>query len=274
MKTKDVLEVTEFTDYKAFLRAKIAEQPKVGYQTQLAKAAGCTPSFLSQALNSSVHLTPDQGAGLASFWQLPELDADYFLALVNEARAATPALKQMVNRTKDAIREKKFNLAKRFQAKRFNKSESEFLYYSGWQWAAVHVLLSVPKYRSIQALADRIGLSAELVREYARKLEQMGLVKPFGNRENAWQTTEHNLHLPKDSPVTPLHHMNWRQRANENCQRRDPESIHYTAIHGLSVADMDRIRHLILKVIEESRAIVAPSKEEEVACFTCDFFRI
>ena len=72
----------------------------------------------------------------------------------------------------------------------------------------------------------------------------------------------------------PPPHLNWRKRANENYRRNDPEAIHYTAIHGLSVADVDKIRHLVLKAIEESRAIVAPSKEEDAVCFTCDFFRV
>ncbi len=272
MKTEDTSEITSFADYKDYLRGKISEQSAVrGYQTQLSKAAGCTPSFLSQALNSSVHLTPDHGAGLVSFWRLSELDGEYFLALIHEARAASPELKQMIHRTKEAIREKKFNLAKRFQASKLTKSESEFLYYSSWQWAAIHVLLSVPKYRSLPALSARLGISAELIAEYMQQLEKMGVVRRQGN---LFQTVEHNIHLPRESPVTSLHHLNWRQRANENCRRNDRSAIHYTAIHGLSVADMDRISHLILKLIEETRAIVAPSKEEEAVCFTCDFFKV
>lgn len=272
MNTEDPSEITSFSDYKAFLRAKVSEEAAIrGYQTKLSKAAGCTPSFLSQVLNSSVHMTPDHGAGLVGFWRLSELDGDYFLALIQEARAASAELKKMIGRSKEAIRERKFHLAKRFQVSRLSKSESEFLYYSGWHWAAIHVLLSVPKYRNLSLLAERLGISPELVGEYVQQLEKMGLVEKRGN---SYRTAEHNIHLPKESSVGPLHHLNWRQRANESCRRKDSNSIHYTAIHGLSVADADRVSHLILKLIEESRLVVAPSKEEEVVCFALDFFRV
>jgi len=272
MKAEDPSEITSFPDYKSFIRAKISEQRAVrGYQNRLSLAAGCTPSFLSQVVNSSVHLTPDHAAGLVSFWNLSELDGDYFLALIHEARAASAALRLMIQRSKNAIREKKFNLAKRFKAERLKKTESEFLYYSGWQWAAIHVLLSIPQYRTLSTLSARLGMPTELITEYILQLEKMGLVKRQGNQ---WRTVEHNIHLPKHSPVGPLHHLHWRQRANENFRKTKTEAIHYTAIHGLSVADADRIRHLVLKLIEESRAIVGPSKEEEAVCFACDFFTV
>jgi uncharacterized protein (TIGR02147 family) len=272
MKNKNTLEITSFSDYKEYVRSIVQRNAAIrGYQTKLSRAAGCTPSFLSQVLHSSVHLTPDHGAGLVSFWELPELDADYFMALIHEARAASPQLRKMVSRTKEGIRKRKFDLAKRFQASRLTKEESEFIYYSGWQWSAIHVLLSIPKYQTASELANRLGMSPGLITDYILQLQKMGLVAQRGRQ---FRTVEHNVHLPKESAVGPLHHLNWRHRANENYRRKDVDSIHYTAVHGLSVADADRIRHLVLKLIEESRAIVSPSKEEEAVCFACDFFPI
>ncbi len=266
------LEITAFSDYKAFVRAEIAQNCEArGYQSQLAKAAGCSSSFFSQVLNSNVHFTPDHGAGLANFWRLPELDADYFLALIHEARAGSIALKRMIEKTKQSVREKKLNLSRRFQAPRLSKSESELLYYSGWPWAAIHVLLSVPKYRSVSTISQRLGIPPELTQKHLYQLEKMGLAK---QDRHQWRILESNVHLPKESPVAPLHHANWRQKALENARNGDSEAIHYTAIHGLSFADMDKIRHLILRTIEESRAVVGPSKEEDVACLTVDFFKV
>jgi len=57
-------------DYKDFLKIQIEENHEAyGYKSRLAKAANCQKSFLSQVLNSHIHLTPEHAVGLCQFWK-------------------------------------------------------------------------------------------------------------------------------------------------------------------------------------------------------------
>ena len=83
--------VFESLDYKRYMRQQIAAHGDVyGYKSRLAAAAGCQKSYLSQVLNGAHDLTLEHAAGLAAFWQLPRLDGEYFMELVNWARASSP----------------------------------------------------------------------------------------------------------------------------------------------------------------------------------------
>ena len=74
------LTIYEFEDYRQFIRHQLeANKQQRGYQSVLAKAAGCQPSFFSQAVRGQVQLTPDHAVGLADFWQLDSHQTDYFL---------------------------------------------------------------------------------------------------------------------------------------------------------------------------------------------------
>jgi hypothetical protein len=49
--------------------------------------------------------------------------------------------------------------------------------------------------------------------------------------------------------------------------------LHYTAVHSLSQADFHKIREQLLGMLDRTRAIIAPSAEEDLACLTVDWFR-
>src|ERR1700722_8117600 len=108
----------ENTDYKDVLHTQIAaNRDRRGYRSELAQAAGCQLSFLSQALHSHVHLTPDHAAGLATFWGFDHDERDYFLELVNLARAGSQVLKKILLKRLEEIKDRHENLARRYKKK-------------------------------------------------------------------------------------------------------------------------------------------------------------
>ncbi|MEQ1666631.1 MAG: hypothetical protein ABL927_14800, partial [Bdellovibrionales bacterium] len=71
-----------------------------------------------------------------------------------------------------------------------------------------------------------------------------------------------------------LNHQNWRSQALLDAQKIRSDSIHYTSIQTLSFSDFEKLKELILKFIDNQRDIIKSSKEEQLACFTCDWFRV
>jgi hypothetical protein len=74
--------------------------------------------------------------------------------------------------------------------------------------------------------------------------------------------------------LNAVNHLNWRQRGFQKLAETEQEGIHYTAVHSLSADDYLVIRNLILKMLEDSRKVVEPSKEEELICLCCDVFKV
>lgn len=95
----------EEEDYLEIIRMQMREfGRKRGYQTQLAREAGCQVSYFSQVLSGRAQLSMEQAAGLAAFWKFDELKTDYFIALVALHRAGTQALKDKITRDIQRLR--------------------------------------------------------------------------------------------------------------------------------------------------------------------------
>jgi uncharacterized protein (TIGR02147 family) len=258
-----------FSDYKDFLKAAIAgNKAERAFQTKLAEHGGIQKSFLSQVMNSHVHLLPDHAAAMSAFLALSEAEAAYFVDLVALARAGSSSLKAILKKRMSSLKAAQANPTERFKWPELEAKVQE-IYYSSWHWGAIHMLVSIPKYKSVAAIAERLGLPARVVEEALAGLEKMKLVSPA---KGGWATTGNYTYLPNFSPMTSANHMNWRQRALENVQSMDETALHYSAAFTLSQADFFELKELIVEFIERMNQKISPSAPEEAAAFTCDFF--
>jgi uncharacterized protein (TIGR02147 family) len=268
---KNVENIESYEDYKALLKAMVQNNSHIrGYCSRLAEAASCHPSFISQILNSPIHLTPDHGAGIAAFWNLSQSQTEYFLCLIQLARAATPALRNSLQQTLRELRNKRLQLDLRLSQPKIGSEHAESLYYSSWVWSAVHVLSSIPKFRSEKAIAERLNLSPKQVSETLHRLSGMNLVRKKGG---SWEIQE-SLHLPRGSQMIVQHLQNWRQRATLSAGDPNPENIHYSAVHSVSRADLEKLRQMVLNFLEHTRDVIRPSPEEELICINLDLFTV
>lgn len=259
------------TDYKRFLAHTIAANKTRGYQTRLAKAAGCQKSFLSQVLNTHIHLTLDHAAGLCHFWQLNEMDSAYFLDLVNFARAGSRELKEFLKKRMNKARKQAEHIASRIEHATFLPVDHLVAYYSNWYMAAIHVLLSISEYQTLEAIAHRLRLPLDLVASCVQELCRMSLIEAT---DHGWKVLQSDLFLQEGSPLVKTYHTAWRHKAITNLERTGPEALHYTTVYAMSRRDIEKLREKILHMIEEARQLMKPSPEEDMVCFACDFFRV
>ena len=259
-------------DYRDYIRRQIQDNQDIrGYQSQLAKAAGCQPSYLSQVLTSHVQLTPDHAAGLCRFWGLSDDESEYFITLVNLSRASSPHLKRLLEARLSEIRQRIEDLSRRIKKSTTVPANLAEQYYSAWYWGAIHLAVSVPALRTADAIASRMRLPLAVVQSTLAGLAKMGLIE---STSKGWSLSQRNVHLPRNSFLHGINHANWRRQAVIRTQEGDPEGVHYTAIHALSRNDIAKLKAMILNFIEESRAVVAPSEEEDLLCISCDLFTV
>ena len=261
-----------FNDYRLFIKARVREEKEQwGIWAKLAKAASCQATYISQAMSGKVQLTPEQMIGLGEFFNLSEEETDFLLLLLEHSRAGTKALRDRIGRKIEKIRKEREDIAKRFQQPRVSPGARENLYYSAWYWAALHIIITIPKYQTPLAISQRLSLSEDFVTVAMGELAHHGILILENGK---WKLAMADVHVPKDSPMVSLHHNNWRQRAVLDSANPTHSGIHFTAVYSLSITDFQRLKDFMMDLIEKSRKLVGPSKEETLVCMTCDLFEV
>jgi uncharacterized protein (TIGR02147 family) len=264
--------IFSFSDYKAFIRHLTRiHKPARGYQGQMANAAGCPRSYFSRVLNSKAHLSSEQALKLADFWSLPDTESEYFLELLAMAKTDFPPLIKRIKKRLEKLRLEVANLSTRFKETTMLDRDKERVYYGAWFWSAIHLLVGISGFQTIETISQRLNLPPTTVKETLSKLELMGLVKWDGKK---WTRAPAHSHLSKDSPMIGIHHLNWRQRAIENSFAPGRDELHYTLVQTHSQEDLERIKQTLLSSIDKCREIMLPSANEELTCLCLDFFRV
>ncbi len=262
----------QYLTYKDFLKAVIGEnKAQRGFQAALAKAAGCQPSYLSQTLTGKAELLPDHAAGMAEHLELSELETEYFLNLVLLGRASTPTLKKILEKKLLQIRTAQNQLVNRMPAQTKISKEVEKFYYSSWYWLAIHIATSTPNLQTIKALSERLNLPAMKIKGCLETLQKYGLVQ---FEQDRWKYSKGASHLAKDSLMTEMNHMHWRNRAILNVQKDEDDSLHYTSVVSMTGEDAFKLKEFLVQMISKSRKFSDPSVPEEVFCFNLDFFTL
>jgi len=259
-------------DYIKVINFKMnAQLEKWGLISKMASAAGCQRSHLSRVLKGQIHLTLEQANGLCDFFDLNDDESEYFLALVELARAGTPSLKARIKKKLERIKRSQEDLSRRLNQPSIGIQEKEVTYYSAWYWTAIHIIVSIPQYQSVKTIAQRLSMDESTVRFCLETLEQFGFVKKQGA---TWQFASQSIHLPKRSPLIGIHHSNWKSRSLLSAQNPSDDGVHYTVVQSLSKEDYTVLKHMLVETIDNFSAIASPSKEEELICFSCDLFKV
>lgn len=259
-------------DYKVYLLQAIALKPAGGhgFRSQLAIAANCKPAYISRILNQDAHLSLEQGEALNEILEHDSEEAEYFLLMLQHARAGTSKLRARLEKRMQQIKDQRAQLKNRVEKKKFLTVEDQNIYYSSWLFSAVHILLTIPEYSTAKAIMKKFNLSLERVQFFLGKLSDMNLIQ-LGNSKI--QVIETSVYIPAESPLICKHHANWRLKSLENIFPADSKNLHITSVVSLSLEDVEKIREKLLAQFVEIKSIVKDSREEELYCLNLDFFK-
>lgn len=261
-----------YSDYKSYLKDYVNEQDSSwGLLTKMAEASGCQRAYLSRCLNQEVHLTMDHACNLASFLKLNETETEYFLILVELARAASKTYRDRLEKKLARIRHEVEELQKSALRPPPKLNGGEILYYASWIPAAIHILTSIEKFQTITSISEKLNLDKKTTEMFLQQLVAMKLIIQKGSQ---WKFNSGEMHLNKDSPLNSTHLNNWRQKAIMNSQFKKDESIHYTVIQSLDESAYQEIRKAVVKIIADFAKIAGPAPSEQVACLNIDIFKV
>jgi uncharacterized protein (TIGR02147 family) len=267
------LSVFQFDDYKAYLEASIQGLPRRGYgfKSRIAEAMGCKTAYVAQVLGGSAHFSLEQAESLNTLLKHSDPEGEFFLLLVQLARAGTEKLRQRFRSQIEAQRARHSNLKHRFRATTTLEERDLYAFFGVWYFNAIQLAASIPRLRDKSKLMSSLGLSEELVNEALEFLMSRGLIEESKGRLVPGQT---RVFIGKDSPILKAHHANWRAKAVQSLDQATEKDLHFTSVYSLSAKDAARIRERLVREIEAVRAIVKDSPEEQLSTLTLDFFRV
>lgn len=265
--------VFSYRDYKKYLDEQSFSLFKGGrgFRQTFARAAGCQVAYISHVLSGNAHLSLEQAeAGSRYLGHLGE-EREYFLLLVEYARAGTSSLRKFFESKIDLLQEQNRLIKRRIGVQDSISQEDQAIYYSAWYYAAIHVLLTIPALQTRLKISECLKLSPEKVKEGLDFLVSRGLAKEEAGRFSVGSVM---IHLPKDSPLVSKHHTNWRVEAMKSLDRSQASDLHYSSVFTITESDADKIQRILTDGIEKAVGVVKAAKEERAFAITLDFFSL
>jgi uncharacterized protein (TIGR02147 family) len=264
------IDIFQYDHYKNFLKDFIkTNTQKRGFKAYLALSAGCERSYFSQVLNSKAHFTPDHAFHLSNALEMTEQERDYWILLVEFGKTSTNTYRQFLLK-----KIKTQQIASQDMKNKFNNpprlsEQAEILYFSKWYMVAIHLLCGVIQRDQINKIKIKLNLPQKIIQESINELVGLNLLIKKGS---LWKPTKDVLYVHKSSPLCDIHHINWRQQAICDVQKKQEDSLHLTAVHSLSKDDFSKVRQTLLLGIQNSMELSKNSKEEVLACLNIDYF--
>ncbi len=265
--------IYEYRDYKVYFVDLLESHPSGnrGKRKELAEAIGCQMSHITKVLSGDGHFSQEQAEAAARHFGHTAVETEFLLQIVEFNRAGTPSLKKFYENVLQEKQKKYTNLKTLLSMPDSLQAREEAIYYSSWCYGAVHVLISVPEFRTRDALASKLQLPLLKVDEILEFLTKVGLCEKIGSIYHPHRPL---LHLDKSSPLISKHHTNWRLQALNSIDKNSNEALHYSSVFTLSASDLVRIKQLIEKCLSESLKVITQSPEKEAAVLCIDLFKI
>lgn len=262
-----------YTDYKKYLSERITHEASEDrtYRGRLSEHIQCQQSYLSQVLNGKPDFTLEQALRLNHFFHHDKTEAKFFILLVEKSRAGTKDLRHFFDEQIEEVKKARFHLKSRLKETEEINPEDQNKYYSAWFYSAIYVILSIPKYQSVSAIAQRFNLPEEMVANVINFLDECGLIE---NVKGEYRVTKKRLHLDRNSTFIQRHHINWRSQALQSAEKNLPGDMHFSTVVALSVADYEKIKEIFVQAIANAREVIKPSPEEEIMAITLDIFKL
>lgn len=144
-------------------------------------------------------------------------------------------------------------------------------YYSNWLYSAIHIIVSISSFQNISDISAAFNISPKKTREILDYLHSIGLIEMT---EKKVLPGKRRIHLSSDSIFSYNHHVNWRLRAIDAIQSRQPHNLHFSGPISLTKDGALELQKLILEFIQKMEKVISEPNEEELFCLNLDYFRL
>lgn len=268
------MSIFEFNDYRRFLAHHLAGLPKRG-RGELGKIAHhlkVHPTLMSLIMSGQRELSVEQAYDLCTYLEFTELETDFFLLLLQRSRAGNTRLKSYTEKHLEKIRKEATKVEKRFEHDRKLTEEQRSVFYSSWAYSAIRLYCSTKENgRTLHEISERFQIPRTRALEILSFLIDADLAV---EKDGKYHMGVSRTMLEHGSPHLPRHHMNWRAKSIQKCDRVDEKELMFTFPFSIAKKDFSKIRAEFLELLNKVSATVKETDPEDVACLNVDLFWI
>jgi uncharacterized protein (TIGR02147 family) len=265
------MQVYDFTDYRLYLKQAYSGSGRGrGKRGLLANYLNCQPSFLTQVFMERAHLSLEHALSTCDYLRFDESESQYFMLLVQKAKAGTKKLEDFFEKELKKIREKRDSIDARIRIQTHLSAEEQMTYYSVWYYSAIHILCSLPNIKTSEDISEYLGLDLLTVKEAMHFLKDKGFVT---QSDGDVGIGSRRIHLKKGNSMLPRHHANWRMKAITALDHEKKDELHYTAVLGISKKDYSLFRERMMSLLGELEPVITKSPEEIQVVMLLDLFQ-
>ncbi len=265
------MNIYDAQSYRFFFNEVLQEQAW-GAVKKFAEILKCHSTYVSQVAKGKADLSTEQAI---AFCQHLELDSDateHFLDLLQEEKAGNSETRTFFRQKIIRRMEARMNIKRRLQISENMNNEQESIYYSGWLPQVVHMACQLPGEGSAAAIAKIIKAEPDTVEAILQDLNKIGVIKYSKGKIDILREF---VHLGEESSNINRFHVNWRMKtaAEISASTRLP-GIHYSSVASMSAETEKEIKELILRHVQDTRKLIAPSPSEALYAYCLDFYQL
>jgi uncharacterized protein (TIGR02147 family) len=268
--------VFEYRDYKEYLTVYVKTRPQAGHgeKSKIAEAIRVHNAYLSQILQGKADLSTEQAFALSGYLGFSSEETDFFLLLVQYARAGNADLKrhylqkiEMMEMNRSVLKNRT-----RYDQKVLSRVD-QATYFSSWYYAVIHLMITTMKgFQTLSALEAALSIPPKVLRDAILFLEKTGIIEKNGEEYSVGKVS---IHLDKDATTVFSHHSNWRLQAFKSLENNDSNDLHYSSVVTVNADDFMKIRNLLTESMDKFNEAVDGSKHESVVgVLTMDWFSL
>ena len=263
-------DIYKYSDYKGFLIDALKALPKGG-RSALAKAANCQSGYITHVLNGHSHFSLEQGEAIATLLGLDETQTQFFLDLINMNRAGAESLRRHYAKRLRVEKERNSTLKSKLKTSNTLSVEDQAIFYSSWHYGAIHVCVSAPGCETEIGISKHFNLPLSKVNQIVQFLLRIGLIERKGEK---LVIGKKQIFISSDSPLISKFHTNWRVKSIASLDQYTERDLHYSSVITCSKSDVEKIREIMVRTIEEIRSVVRDSPDEDVFAYAFDLFKV
>lgn len=238
---------------------------------KLALGISIHPTQLSQVLSGHKELTLEQAYAVCEYFEFTEIEARYFILLVERDRSGTHGLKKHFNIEIERIRKDSLQISLRLKEHRNLTDEEKSIFYSSWIYSAIRIFCSVKPEATLEEIAAYFEIDRIKCSEIMTFLVSTNLCSV---RNSGYVVGTQHTHVPAKSPHAIKHHINWRIRSLQKQDNVMDTELAFTAPMSLSEKDFNVIREKLVATVKDCIEVAKDSKSERLAFLTIDWMEI
>lgn len=268
-----MINIFEFENYKDYVNKWITSRPKKGRGEllRISKSLRIHSTLVSHIFRGDKHLSLEQASDLTLHLGLEELETQYFLILVQIAKAGSQSLLNILKLQKNEIQNKALKIVNRVKHQKVLSKEDKSTFYSNWYYSAIRLSTSLPHIKTKNDIYKSFDLPERVIDKVLDFLVTRNLCKL---ENGAYSLGPSITHLENDSQDINRHHTNWRLQAMKHYPQNQESDLVFSAPLTIAKKDAADFRERLLKIISDLGKKVEASDPDTMMAFNIDFVKL